>query len=147
MTGVPSARVEQGGSPITVLLCEDSLGFRMLAAAWLADADDIELVAVAESGGEAVSLAAEFCPQVVLLDHLLPDADSSTLVKRLRDAVPGIAIALVSGMPPDLLAAEAERTGAEAYCSKASEPSGFLAVVREARATALRQRQPDPADA
>jgi DNA-binding NarL/FixJ family response regulator len=126
--------VEAGPSRITVLLCEDSLGFRMLAAAWLDDADDMELVGVAETGHQAVELAAQLRPQVVLLDHLLPDADSSTLVSRLRDAAPGIAIALVSGMPTELLATEAERTGVEAFCSKASEPGGFLTVVREARA-------------
>jgi DNA-binding NarL/FixJ family response regulator len=131
--------VQQGGDArITVLLCEDSLGFRMLASAWLDEAEDIELVGVADSGAEAVRLATELRPQVVLLDHLLPDADSSTLVTRLRDVVPGIAIALVSGMPHDSLAAEAERAGVEAFCSKASEPSGFLAIVRKAHAIAER---------
>jgi two-component system, NarL family, vancomycin resistance associated response regulator VraR len=128
--------VQGGSSPITVLLCEDSLGFRMLASAWLDDAEDIELVGVAETGNEAVDLATRLQPQVVLLDHLLPDADSSTLVTRLREAAPGVAIALVSGMPNDLLANEAQNAGVEAYCSKASEPSGFLAIVREARAVA-----------
>jgi DNA-binding NarL/FixJ family response regulator len=137
MTGVPSNGVAQGGSsPITVLLCEDSLGFRMLARAWLEDADDIELVGIAETGQEALGMAAELSPQVVLLDHLLPDADSSTLVAQLRAAVPGIAIALISGMPREQLAEEAQRTGVEAYCSKASEPSGFLRIVREAHAIA-----------
>jgi DNA-binding NarL/FixJ family response regulator len=134
MTGVPSGRVEAGRSPITVLLCEDSLGFRMLASAWLDDADDMELIGVAETGREAVELAGQLRPQVVLLDHLLPDADSSTLVARLRAVAPDVAIALVSGMPNELLANEAGRTGVEAYCSKASEPSGFLTVVREAHA-------------
>jgi DNA-binding NarL/FixJ family response regulator len=110
------------------------MGFRMLASAWLTDAEDIDLVGVAETGSEVVAMAGALCPQVVLLDHLLPDADSSTLVARLRDAVPGIAIALVSGMPTDLLAEEARRTGVEAYCSKASEPQEFLAVVRQAHA-------------
>jgi DNA-binding NarL/FixJ family response regulator len=128
--------VQGGSSPITVLLCEDSLGFRMLASAWLDDAEDIELVGVAETGNEAVELATRLQPQVVLLDHLLPDADSSTLVTRLREAAPGVAIALVSGMPNDLLANEAQSAGVEAYCSKASEPSGFLTIVREARAVA-----------
>jgi len=126
--------VETGGDdhPITVLLCEDSLGFRMLASAWLEDAADMELVGVAETGAEAIRLATELKPQVALLDHLLPDADSSTLVASLRDAAPGIAIALVSGMPNELLAAEAERAGVEAFCSKASEPGGFLEIVRQA---------------
>ena len=128
--------MQKGGDPITVLLCEDSLGFRMLASAWLDDADDIRLVGVAETGAEAVRLATELQPEVVLLDHLLPDADSSTLVVRLRDAAPGIAVALVSGMPHELLAAEAERAGVEAFCSKASEPSGFLEIVRQAHAVA-----------
>jgi DNA-binding NarL/FixJ family response regulator len=126
--------VQGGASPITVLLCEDSLGFRMLASAWLDDAEDMELVGVAETGNEAVELASRLQPQVVLLDHLLPDADSSTLVTRLREVAPGVAIALVSGMPNDLLATEARNAGVEAYCSKASEPSGFLTIVREARA-------------
>jgi len=128
--------VETGGDdhPIRVLLCEDSLGFRMLASAWLEDAVDMDLVGVAETGAEAIRLAAELKPQVALLDHLLPDADSSTLVSSLRDAAPGIAIALVSGMPNELLAAEAGRAGVEAFCSKASEPSGFLEIVRQAHA-------------
>jgi DNA-binding NarL/FixJ family response regulator len=130
--------VEAGATPITVLLCEDSLGFRMLASAWLDDAEDMELVGVAETGNQAVELAAQLQPQVVLLDHLLPDADSSTLVARLREVAPGVAIALVSGMPNDLLANEAGQTGVEAFCSKASEPSGFLTVVREARAVGNR---------
>jgi DNA-binding NarL/FixJ family response regulator len=129
--------VQEGRPPrITVLLCEDSLGFRMLASAWLEDADDMNLVGVAETGAEAVTLATELQPQVVLLDHLLPDADSSTLVSRLREAAPGIGIALVSGMPHELLAAEAQRAGVEAFCSKASEPSGFLQIVREAHGVA-----------
>ena len=125
-----------GGSPITVLLCEDSLGFRMLASAWLQDAEDMDLVGVAETGAQAVQLASELQPEVVLLDHLLPDADSSTLADRLREVAPEIAIALVSGMPTELLAAEAGRAGVEAFCSKASEPSGFLEIVREAHAVA-----------
>jgi DNA-binding NarL/FixJ family response regulator len=108
----------------------------MLASAWLEDADDMQLIGVAETGGQAVELAAQLQPQVVLLDHLLPDADSSTLVSRLRGVAPDVAIALVSGMPNDLLANEAQRNGVEAFCSKASEPSGFLTVVREARAAA-----------
>jgi DNA-binding NarL/FixJ family response regulator len=110
----------------------------MLASAWLADADDMELVGVAETGQEAVTLATDLRPEVVLLDHLLPDADSSTLVARLREVVPGVAIALVSGMPNAMLAMEAGRAGVESYCSKASEPGGFLTVVREARAVAGR---------
>lgn len=125
------SRVADAGR-IRVLLCEDSPGFSMLASAWLADAEDVELVGVAETGKQAVDLAAELRPQVVLLDHLLPDADSSTLVARLRETAPGVAIALVSGMPRELLAQEAQRAGVEAFCSKASEPGGFLAVVREA---------------
>jgi DNA-binding NarL/FixJ family response regulator len=129
---------QRATTPIRVLLCEDSLGFRMLASAWLADADDMDLVGVAETGEEAVTLATDLRPEVVLLDHLLPDADSSTLVTRLRDAVPGVAIALVSGMPNETLATEARRAGVESYCSKASEPSGFLTVVREAHAVAER---------
>jgi DNA-binding NarL/FixJ family response regulator len=127
----------EGGASIKVLLCEDSLGFRLLASAWLDDADDMELIGVAETGNDAVRLATELQPQVVLLDHLLPDADSSTLVARLRAAAPDVAIALVSGMPNDMLANEAGRTGVEAYCSKASEPSGFLTVVRDAHAARL----------
>ena len=126
--------MHEGGEPITVLLCEDSLGFRMLASAWLDDAADMRLVGVAETGAEALRLAADLQPDVVLLDHLLPDADSSTLVTRLREAAPGIRVALVSGMPHELLAAEAERAGVEAFCSKASEPRGFLEIVREAHA-------------
>src|SRR3954453_17189638 len=108
----------------------------MLASAWLDDADDMELVGVAQTGNGGVVLASRLLPQVVLLDHLLPDADSSTLVSRLREDAPGVAIPPLPGIPTALRPNGAWNAVVEAFCSKAREPSGFLTIVREARAVA-----------
>ena len=75
---------------IRLLLADDQAllraGFRMLLEA----ADDIEVVAEAANGGEAVALAREHHPDVVLMDLRMPEVDGLTAM-RLIAADPALA--------------------------------------------------------
>jgi DNA-binding NarL/FixJ family response regulator len=115
---------------IRVLLCDDAVAFSVLFEHWIGDADDLEVVATARTGDEAVRLAAEQRPGVVVLDHLLQATTSEHLVPRLRRAAPDARILLISGMVADDLERAAAKSGADGFISKASSSDAVRAAVR-----------------
>ncbi len=66
-----------------VLVVDDEENIRFIVEAAL-DMAGFE-IATAESGAEAMRLAASFSPSVIVLDVMLPDVDGFTLLQRLRD--------------------------------------------------------------
>jgi DNA-binding NarL/FixJ family response regulator len=119
--------------PTRVLICEDAPGFSVLARAWLNEDQGLDVVGTAQTAAEAVALAGELRPDVVLLDRTLPDAsDALDVVAQLRGASPGVAIVLMSSMPADQLAAEAKRVGAQAWVPKAARAEDLREAVHRA---------------
>ena len=119
---------------VRILICDDAVAFATLVGHWLSRCEDLEVVGVARSGHDALALAEELTPDVILLDHLLHDVPrgSEELGPQLRDLLPEMAIVLVSGMPEADLAGFAERCGADAHLSKGSGPDALCAAVRAA---------------
>lgn len=89
----------------------------MLFQRWLGDVG-IDDVTLARTAAEAVSLADELQPQVIVVDHLLPDATSDALVPDLRVAAPQARVLLISGLPDDKLADAADAAGADDHIGK-----------------------------
>ena len=118
-----------------VIVCDDALGFPALAAAWLAEAPDIELAGIARSERELVAMMPEVAPDAVVLDHMLPEGPSSPeRIAGIRELVPGVRVILVSSLPPMDLAEQAGAVGADAWCSKMTTARALQAVVRGDRA-------------
>jgi DNA-binding NarL/FixJ family response regulator len=111
-----------------VLICDDAVAFGALFGLWMRDLG-IEDVAHATTADGAVSLAREIKPDVVVVDHLLPDGSSDELVPRLRVELPNARILLISGMPDDRLAAAATAAGADGYITKASSAQAMRDAV------------------
>lgn len=106
--------------PRQVLLCDDAEMFAAMLHHWFEDDPEIDVVGVAGSAREGLSKAAELQPDVIVLDHLLPDGNSAQVIPQLRSRAPAAAVVLVSGLVGEVLARAAAAAGAEGWCSKAS---------------------------
>jgi DNA-binding NarL/FixJ family response regulator len=120
MTPVPSVRV---------LICDDAVLYGTLLTHWFKDDRDIEVVGRVSSGREAVELGPGLRPDVIVLDHMLPDGLSIELAPRLRASLPGVAIVLISGLTEDALREAAEAIGAQAAVTKASTQEALRAAI------------------
>jgi DNA-binding NarL/FixJ family response regulator len=101
-------------------------GFRML----LGGEKDIEVVAEASNGLEAVSKAARFHPKVVLMDIRMPELDGLEATKRILAADPGARILILTTFDLDEYVYEALRAGASGFVLKDDPPEQLLAAVR-----------------
>jgi len=111
-----------------VLLCDDALAFSLLFRRWM-DGCGVSLVGVTDNARDAVAMAADLRPDVVVLDHLLRDVTSDELVPRLRAAAPGARLLLISGMTDADLAVRARAAGADAHISKVASADAMCQAV------------------
>ncbi len=116
--------------PITVLISDDEILIRDAIASLLSLEDDIEVVARAASGPEAVALAAQVRPQVALLDLQMPGLDGVEVTEQLQRLVPECRCVIVTShaRPGYLKAALA--AGARAFLSKTTSASVLATAVR-----------------
>src|SRR5919197_3856299 len=103
---------------IRLLICDDSAEARSLLRTLLADNAEIQIVGEAVNGEEAIALAAELQPDVVLMDLLMPVVDGVEATRRIRELWPGIRIVAFSGSDDDELLREMLDAGASAHCVK-----------------------------
>ena len=115
---------------IRVLVADDQsmirAGFRML----LAGEPDIEVVAEAENGLEAVRKAARFDPTVVLMDIRMPELDGLEATRRIIADDPGARILVLTTFDLDEYVYEALRAGASGFVLKDDPPEQLIAAVR-----------------
>ncbi len=91
-------------NPIRVMIVDDHLLVRDGLKLLLSTFDDLEVVALAEDGGQAVDLCPQAQPDVVLMDIVMPNLDGPTATARIRESFPKVqVIALTSYMEEDLI--------------------------------------------
>jgi DNA-binding NarL/FixJ family response regulator len=115
---------------ITVLIADDHPVVRQGLQVLLSVQDDIEVVGEAADGGQAVALAAELDPDVILLDLKLPVMDGVAVLNELRDA--GLrARALVLTSAADRgLETLAVQAGAAGFLYKDVDPDALVRALR-----------------
>jgi DNA-binding NarL/FixJ family response regulator len=115
---------------IRVLVADDQsmvrAGFRML----LSGEPDIEVVAEASNGLEAVDKARRFSPTVVLMDIRMPELDGLEATRRILAADAGVRILILTTFDLDEYIYEALRAGASGFVLKDDPPEQLLAAVR-----------------
>ncbi len=115
---------------IRVLVADDQsmvrAGFRML----LAGEEDIEVVAEASNGLEAVDKAARFHPTVVLMDIRMPELDGLKATRRILTADDAARILILTTFDLDEYVYDALRSGASGFVLKDDPPEQLIAAVR-----------------
>ncbi len=101
-------------------------GFRML----LGGEPDIEVVAEASNGLEAVDKAARFRPTVVLMDIRMPDLDGLEATRRILGADGTTRVLILTTFDLDEYVYEALRAGASGFVLKDDPPEQLLAAIR-----------------
>jgi DNA-binding NarL/FixJ family response regulator len=118
--------VQAGAAPeIRVLLADERPLFANAVQTMLARHLRFELVGVASDGEHAVELAAELCPDVVLIDTDLPDLDVLEVTRQICEST-SPRMVIVTGADSDVDAVDAHDAGAGAYVPRARSAADLL---------------------
>jgi DNA-binding NarL/FixJ family response regulator len=115
---------------IRVLLCDDQAlvrgGFRMILEA----RPDLEVVGEAEDGLQAVELAGQTQPDVILMDVRMPNIDGVEATRRIVERGSGARVIVLTTYDLDEYVYDAIRSGASAFLLKDVQPTQLVEAIR-----------------
>lgn len=118
-------------TPITVLIVDDHPLFRDGVAALLGKQDDIAIVGEASNGLEAVSLAQELKPDVILMDLQMPGLNGTDATRQILRILPGSRVLMLTTYKGDVRANEALSAGAAGYALKDTVRKDLVNIIRD----------------
>ena len=114
--------------PTRVLIVDDSAQIRRGLTDLFALADDIEVIAEAADGVEAVALAPQLMPDVVVMDLAMPLMDGIQATRLIRAAQPAVRVLTLTALcGQEQVAREA---GADCLVLKDADPEAIIGAVR-----------------
>jgi NarL family two-component system response regulator LiaR len=118
--------------PIRVLIADDHPVVRQGLRGFLETYADISVVAEAENGAQAVALAREYVPDVILMDLLMPQMDGVEAIEQIVVFSPVTRIIVLTSYTDDEYLFPAMRAGALGYLLKDAEPEALVSAIRAA---------------
>jgi DNA-binding NarL/FixJ family response regulator len=117
---------------IRVLIADDQALVRAGFGVLIETADDLDVVATAANGAEAVALAAETRPDVVLMDIRMPVMDGLQATARILGdpATAGVRVLMLTTFDLDEYVFGALKAGASGFLLKDTPPADLLAGIR-----------------
>jgi NarL family two-component system response regulator LiaR len=117
---------------IRVLVCDDHEVVREGLSTFLASQDDIEIAGQAANGEEAVEMALELQPDVILMDVMMPLVDGIEAIRRIMAEFYSAKIIVLSSFADDEQVFPAIRAGAVGYLMKDVSPTDLAKAIRMA---------------
>ncbi|GHV91089.1 DNA-binding response regulator [Spirochaetia bacterium] len=118
-------------SKLKILLVDDQSLFAESLRTFLNNyADDMNVAGIAPNGKEAVSMAAEHRPDVILMDIRMPEMDGVEAVGKIKKQYPEIKIIMLSTYNEDSFVHSALKAGASGYLLKDISPTELIAAIR-----------------
>jgi len=118
--------------PIRILIADDHLIIRQGLRLILETESDFELVGEATDGLEAVRLASELQPDLILMDLRMPGMDGLAAIERLRHEQPQIVVVILTTYNEDELLLKGLRLGAKGYLLKDTSRETLFHAIRAA---------------
>jgi len=119
---------------ISILIVDDHPFFRQGLREVLNAEPDLVVVGEASDGEEALRVARELSPRIVLMDVNIPSMNGLQVARRLRHEVPLARAVILTGYDDDEQVFHAMRAGAHAYFPKDVMPQKLVEAVREVNA-------------
>lgn len=119
--------------PLRVLLADDHTFYRRGVAAELARHPQIEVVGEAGDGAEAIALARETRPELILMDLSMPHIGGLGALQAIKEEMPEVRVVVLSVHEDDEHLFEAIRRGADGYLRKSIEPRALLDALERLR--------------
>ncbi|HTU25898.1 MAG TPA: response regulator transcription factor [Pirellulales bacterium] len=116
-----------------MLVVDDHEVVRSGLASLLVDSG-IEIVGEAETGQQAIDLATEHSPDVILLDIRMPDMDGLDALEKIRRVLPAVKVVMLSTYDNPTYVARAVALGASDYVLKGASRQDILSTIRAAAA-------------
>ncbi|MCA0353704.1 MAG: response regulator transcription factor [Chloroflexi bacterium] len=115
---------------IKLLICDDQAVVRDGLSIMLNLAPDLEVIAVASNGREAVQLSAEWQPDLILMDLKMPIMNGIEATRQISAAQPLVKILVLTTYDDDEWLFEAIRAGAAGYLLKDMAHSDLVSAIR-----------------
>jgi two-component system response regulator NreC len=116
--------------PFRVLIADDHVIVRSGVRLLLDAEQDIEVVGEALNGNEAIALAEELRPDVILMDITMPAIDGLEATRQIKGRWPDINVLVLTMHRNDEYFFEALKAGASGYVLKAADTSELIQAVR-----------------
>ena len=120
--------------PIRVMIVDDHAVVRSGLASFLLAFDDLEMVAEARSGREALQLCQERGVDVVLMDLVMPEMDGAQTTRALRQQCPEVQVVALTSFREEELVQGALQAGAISYLLKNVSADELADAIRAAHA-------------
>ncbi|HOC55971.1 MAG TPA: response regulator transcription factor [Verrucomicrobiota bacterium] len=118
---------------VTVLLADDHAVVRQGLRALLEAEEDIVVVGEAENGREAVHLARQSMPDVVLMDVAMPEMNGFEATRQIVKELPGTKVLALSSYGDDDYVTQLMEAGGIGYLVKQTAAADLLQAIRQVR--------------
>lgn len=116
---------------IKILICDDQSVVCEGLRAILGTTGDIEVVGVAYNGAEAIQLAGQTNPDIILMDLKMPVMNGILATKQLRQEFPHIKVLVLTTYDTDEWVLDAIRNGAAGYILKDTPSDDIITIIRQ----------------
>ena len=113
-----------------ILIADDSASFRLGLGAMLRAVPEMEVVGEATTGDEAIALAEQLQPDVILMDLQMPGRNGIEATARILQTSPHIGILVLTMFEDDDSVFAAMRAGARGYLVKGAHQAEILRAIR-----------------
>jgi DNA-binding NarL/FixJ family response regulator len=127
---------------IRVMIVDDHPVVRKGLASFLGHEPDIEVVGLADSGEQALEMALEVHPDVVLMDLSMPGMGGIEATRRLVETTPETRVMMLTSFGGHERMVEALKSGAVGYVVKDTAPADLLNALRSVASTGTMETPP-----